>query len=47
MTAMKIFLGSKKACGLVTAEVNPNHDPGLVMLNELIGELIEGVKGRL
>jgi arginase len=47
MAAMKVFLGSKKACGLVTAEVNPDHDPGLVMLNELIAELVEGLKGRL
>lgn len=47
MTAMKIFLTSKKACGLSIAEVNPDHDPGLKMTNMLVNELVDGLKQRL
>ena len=37
MRAMSIFLGS----ALTVAEVNPDHDPGLVMTARLTGELVE------
>ena len=47
MTAVKIFLSSKKACGMCIAEVNPDHDPGLKMTTKLIDELLEGLMGRL
>jgi arginase len=46
MTAVKIFLSRKKVVGLSVAEVNPDHDPGLNMTEQLIGELIEGLEGR-
>jgi arginase family enzyme len=46
MTAMKIFLGSPKLCGLCVAEVNVDHDPGLKMTTMLIDELVNGLKGQ-
>jgi arginase family enzyme len=45
MTAMKIFLGSPKLCGLCVAEVNVDHDPGLKMTTMLVDELVKGLKG--
>ena len=45
MTAMKIFLGSPKLCGLCVAEVNVDHDPGFKMSTMLIDELVKGLKG--
>jgi arginase len=47
MSAMKIFLGSRKAVGLSVAEVNPDHDPGLVMTSRLIDELVASLENRL
>ena len=41
MRAMSIFLGSEKVGALTVAEVNPDHDPGLVMTARLTGELVE------
>ena len=47
MTAIKIFLSSKKVCGLCVAEVNPDHDPGLKMTNMLVDGIVKGFQGRL
>jgi len=47
MTALKIFLASKKALGLTIAEVNPYHDPGLKMTGRLVDEVVAGLKARL
>lgn len=47
MTAMRIFLASRKAIGLTIAEVNPDHDPGLRMTNRLVDEIILGLKERV
>lgn len=47
MTALKIFLASKKAIGLTIAEVNPDHDPGLRMTRRLVDEVVLGLKTRL
>lgn len=41
MRALSIFLSSEKAGALTVAEVNPDHDPGLVMTARLTGELVE------
>jgi arginase family enzyme len=47
LAAMQVFLRSKKVCGLVLAEVNPDHDPDLIMTKKLIDRLVDGLKGRL
>lgn len=47
LSALKIFLASKKVCGLVIAEVNPDHDPGLQMTNKLIDGLVDALSGRV
>ncbi|KAJ3536749.1 hypothetical protein NM208_g6588 [Fusarium decemcellulare] len=39
MRALKVFLGSSKVGGLTIAEVNPDHDPGLEMVDRLTGEV--------
>lgn len=39
MTALKLFLKSPKAVGLIIAEVNPDHDPGLRMTGRLVHEI--------
>ena len=46
MRAMSIFLGSEKVGALTVAEVNPDHDPGLVMTARLTGELVEMLAAR-
>ena len=46
MTAMKTFLASDKALGLMIAEVNPDHDPGLKMTERLVDEVVAGLKKR-
>jgi arginase len=46
MTAVKIFLQSKKVVGLSVAEVNPDHDPGLKMTGQLIDEIAAGLEER-
>ena len=43
MAALKIFLKSSKCVGLSVAEVNPDHDPGLKMTEQLIDEIVEGL----
>jgi arginase len=46
MTAVKIFLQSKKVVGFSLAEVNPDHDPGLNMTGQLIDEFVAGLEER-
>ncbi|KAK4497926.1 hypothetical protein PRZ48_010581 [Zasmidium cellare] len=46
MSAVKVFLGSGRCGGLCVAEVNPNHDPGGVMVGRLVGELVGAFEGR-
>ena len=40
MLALKVFLGSEKVAGLTVAEVNPDHDPGLAMVERLTNETV-------
>ncbi|KAK3703245.1 hypothetical protein LTR37_014585 [Vermiconidia calcicola] len=44
MAAMRVFLRSKKVCGIVIAEVNPDHDPDLEMTSKLINALVDGLR---
>ena len=44
---MKVFLSSGKFCGLVIAEVNPDHDPGLRMTTKLVDAFIGSFRHRL
>ena len=46
MRALKVFLGSKKVGGLTIAEVNPDHDPGLEMVERLTGQIVEMLAAR-
>jgi arginase len=46
LSAMDVFLESDKVCGLVVAEVNPDHDPGLEMTNQLIQRLVDALSRR-
>ncbi|KAK5166523.1 uncharacterized protein LTR77_008066 [Saxophila tyrrhenica] len=45
--AVKGLLNHDKVCGLMVAEVNPDHDPGLEMTNKLVDSLVEGLRERL
>ncbi|KAI0123304.1 hypothetical protein BJ170DRAFT_703997 [Xylariales sp. AK1849] len=40
MRALKVFLGSEKVGGLTVAEVNPDHDPGLEMVERLTDQVV-------
>lgn len=40
MKALKVFLGSDKVKGLTVAEVNPDHDPGLDMVERLTDQVV-------
>ncbi|KAH6977408.1 hypothetical protein BKA56DRAFT_732700 [Ilyonectria sp. MPI-CAGE-AT-0026] len=40
MQALKVFLGSNKVKGLIVAEVNPDHDPGLNMVERLTDQVV-------
>lgn len=40
MRALKVFAGSDKIGGLTIAEVNPDHDPGLRMLERLTNQVV-------
>ncbi|KAK7189118.1 hypothetical protein PSPO01_04705 [Paraphaeosphaeria sporulosa] len=44
--ALNIFLGSRKCVGLSIAEVNPDHDPGLVMTRRLVDDVVNGLVRR-
>ncbi|ESU08654.1 hypothetical protein FGSG_04449 [Fusarium graminearum PH-1] len=39
MRALKVLLGSDKVGGLTVAEVNPDHDPGLGMIERLASHI--------
>lgn len=40
MKALRVILGSEKAVGLTIAEVNPDHDPKLEMVERLTDEIV-------
>ncbi|RSL83581.1 hypothetical protein CEP51_004441 [Fusarium floridanum] len=40
MRALRVFLSSEKVGGLTIAEVNPDHDPGLEMVERLTQEVV-------
>jgi arginase family enzyme len=40
MRALKVLLSSEKVGGLTVAEVNPDHDPGLEMVEKLTGQIV-------
>jgi arginase len=46
MRALKVFLRSERCIGLSVAEVNPDHDPGLVMTARLVDDVVDGLAGR-
>ncbi|KAH7062908.1 hypothetical protein BKA63DRAFT_188909 [Paraphoma chrysanthemicola] len=46
MSALGVFLASEKVGGLVVAEVNPDHDPGLAMIGKLTGEVVRMLAAR-
>lgn len=46
MRALRVFLGSEKVVGLTIAEVNPDHDPGLEMVERLTGEVVNMLAAR-
>lgn len=49
MAALKVILVSEKVAGLTVAEVNPDHDPGLGMVEKLSDEIVQmlGARGRV
>ncbi|KAF4958688.1 hypothetical protein FSARC_10961 [Fusarium sarcochroum] len=46
MRALKVLLGSQKVGGLTVAEVNPDHDPGLGMVERLTSHIVEMLAAR-
>lgn len=46
MAAVKTFLASEKAVGLSLAEVNPDHDPGLMMTGQLVAQIVDALKAK-
>lgn len=46
MQALGVFLASDKVGGLTVAEVNPDHDPGLEMVERLTGEVVAKLGAR-
>lgn len=46
LAAIKTCLNNKKVTGLVVAEVNPDHDPGSIMMQRLTDALVEGFESR-
>ena len=46
MRALKVFMESEKVGGLVVAEVNPDHDPGLEMTGVLMDSIVGMLKAR-
>lgn len=46
MRALGVFLGSAKVQGLSVAEVNPDHDPGLRMTEQLINQIVDLLAAR-
>lgn len=47
MKALKVFLSSQKVAGLVVAEVNPDHDPGLKMIERLTTEIVGALASKI
>lgn len=46
MRALGVFMASDKVGGLTVAEVNPDHDPGLEMVERLAGEVVAKLGAR-
>ncbi|KAF5662497.1 hypothetical protein FHETE_7945 [Fusarium heterosporum] len=46
MRAVKVFVSSEKVGGLTVAEVNPDHDPGLAMVEMLTSRIVEMLAAR-
>ncbi|KAM0441984.1 hypothetical protein ACHAQK_004922 [Fusarium lateritium] len=46
MRALKVLLGSDYVAGLTVAEVNPDHDPGLAMVEKLTSRVVEMLAAR-
>lgn len=46
MRALKVFLASEKVGGLTVAEVNPDHDPELEMIERLTREIVAMLTAR-
>ncbi|CAH0054163.1 unnamed protein product [Clonostachys solani] len=46
MAALGVFLASDKVAGLTIAEVNPDHDPGLGMVESLSEEIVQMLSSR-
>ncbi|KAM0553044.1 hypothetical protein ACHAPJ_007590 [Fusarium lateritium] len=46
MRALKVLLGSEKVGGLTVAEVNPDHDPGLGMVERLTSQIVQMLAAR-
>ncbi|KAM0219874.1 hypothetical protein ACHAQD_006212 [Fusarium lateritium] len=46
MRALKVLLGSDYVAGLTVAEVNPDHDPGLAMVEKLTSRIVEMLAAR-
>ncbi|CAJ0550740.1 Ff.00g106700.m01.CDS01 [Fusarium sp. VM40] len=46
MRALKVLLGSDHVTGLTVAEVNPDHDPGLAMVERLTSRIVEMLAAR-
>ncbi|RSL70418.1 hypothetical protein CEP53_001892 [Fusarium sp. AF-6] len=46
MRALRVFLSSEKVGGLTIAEVNPDHDPGLEMVERLTNEVVDMLAAR-
>lgn len=40
MSALEVFLGSESVIGMIVAEVNPDHDPGLMMTKRLADGIV-------
>lgn len=46
MRALRVLLGSSKVTGLTVAEVNPDHDPGFVMIDKLASHIADMLGAR-
>ena len=46
MQSLKVFLSSEKVGGMTIAEVNPDHDPGLELVERLTNEIVTMLAAR-
>ncbi|KAK6438913.1 hypothetical protein LTR95_004887 [Oleoguttula sp. CCFEE 5521] len=46
LRALTVLLGGAKVGGLMVAEVNPDHDPGLSMTGKLVEGIVDAFKAR-